>query len=173
MDWKIPIFSMVVKKKFWSRIWSKTLQKKNVIQKNMSSGFFIINFTYWFWRGCCEISVHTDVPNLFFPFWTACLPWTKTLLYWITLQIVKFLYLMILFNGVSRCQIVSVGFRWCQGISNGVWECQAPTNPIWNLLKPPGTIQSIFSDFIDSMTLVTDCDLQCLMNIHICICSRK
>ena len=101
------------------------------------------------------------------------MPWTKTLLYWITLQIVRFLYLMMVFNGVSRCQMVSVGFRWCQGISNGVWECQAPTNPIWNLLKPPGTIQIIFSDFIDSMTLVTDCDLQCLMNIHICICSRK
>ena len=73
---------------------------------------------------------------------------------------------MMVFNDVSRFHMISGDIKW-------FWECQAPTNPLWNLLKPPGTIQIIFSDCIDSMNLVTDCDLQCLMNIHICICSRK
>ena len=34
-----------------------------------------------FLKAYCEISAHTDVPNIFFQFWTAYLPWTETLLY--------------------------------------------------------------------------------------------
>ena len=61
------------KKKKITLVQKKSFPKPNLIQKPTKIE------KKWFLREYCEISAHTDVPNLFFPFWTACLPWTETL----------------------------------------------------------------------------------------------
>ena len=71
---------LVPKTVFWSRIWSKTFKKKKSSKKMCWVIFSYKNWTFGIWEHIVRYQRTLMLP-IFFPFWTAYLPWTETLLY--------------------------------------------------------------------------------------------
>ena len=133
------IFSDVSpKNSFLSRIWSKNIQKtKMFIQNFFVEWFFptkIERIDFWEHSGRYQRTLM--FPTFFFPFWTAYLPWTQTLLYRLILNEINEVIINLL-----KCYTVCIRTRL--GISSQIYtftfRSSLGLRP-WQLLQAKGYI---------------------------------